>query len=75
MMEGLIKINNTMKNFIAIIIIQTESLNKRDSISYEESIISIKASNIEQAKEIVAEYIRNCLTVYKNALGEEKKFP
>lgn len=62
-----------MKKFIGIIIFQTESLNKSGSISYEESIISIKANNIEQAKEIVDEYIRNCLVLYKNALGEEKR--
>ena len=62
-----------MKKFIGIIIFQTESLNKSDSVSYEESIISIKANSFEKAKEIVDEYIQNCLVIYKNSLGEEKK--
>lgn len=62
-----------LNKFIGIIIFQTESLDKNENISYEESIISVKANNVEQAKEIVNEYIQSYSTIYVNALGEQRK--
>jgi|UPI0002D6AFD3 hypothetical protein len=56
--------------YIALVLLETENLVSKEK-TYDETLLSIKASSLEEARELALKYGQSCQTSYKNGLGEE----
>ncbi len=56
--------------YIALVLLETENLVSKEK-TYDETLLSIKASSLEEAWELALKYGQSCQTSYKNGLGEE----
>ncbi|GIZ14049.1 DUF4288 domain-containing protein [Capnocytophaga catalasegens] len=59
-----------MKKYFSTILFRTTNLATKQMI-YEETFISVKAENQEDAVQKVTDYAKSCVTTYKNDKGEE----
>ena len=59
-----------MNYYIALVLLETENLVSKVK-TYDETILSIKAFSVEQARELAIKYGKSCEANYKNGLGED----
>ncbi|MFN3022027.1 DUF4288 domain-containing protein [Chryseobacterium sp. TY3] len=57
--------NNIMKKYFGIVLLRTKN-ETTNNCSFEETYLSIKSQNIDEARTVLEEYGKSCETTYKN---------
>lgn len=59
-----------MKKYFSTILFRTTNLTTKQMV-YEETFVSIKANDLEEAEQKIDAYAKSCVTTYKNDKGED----